>query len=96
MPLLAVPFDAANYLQTPEDVAAYLEEAFADGDPAGIAAALGDAARAHGMAKIASATGLSRESLYRALSKDGNPELATVMKVITALGLRLKAVEPAA
>ena len=91
-----MPFDAADFLKTPEEVADYLEEAFADGDPAFIAAALGDAARARGMAKIASETGLSRESLYRALSKDGNPELTTVMKVIAALGLRLKAVEPAA
>lgn len=93
MPLKTKPFDAAEFLKTPEEIADYLEEAFEDGDPAFIAAALGDAARAQGMGKIASETGLSRESLYRALSKDGNPELATVLKVMDALGLRLKAVE---
>ncbi len=93
MPLNARLLDAAELLKTPQEAAAYLEEAFADGDPAFIAAALGDAARARGMAWVASETGLSRESLYRALSKDGNPELATVLKVMDALGLRLKAVE---
>jgi probable addiction module antidote protein len=91
MPLKTVPFDAADFLKTPEEIADYLDEAFADGDPAFIAQALGDAARARGMARVAGETGLSRESLYRALSKDGNPEFATVMKVIGALGLRLKA-----
>ena len=93
MPLKTRPFDAAEFLKTPAEVADYLEEAFTDGDPAFIAAALGDAARARGMAWVANETGLSRESLYRALSKDGNPELATVLKVLDALGLRLKAVE---
>lgn len=92
MPLKTKPFDAAEFLKTPEEIAGYLEEAFADGDPTFIATALGDAARARGMAWVASETGLSRESLYRALSKDGNPELATVLKVMDALGLRLKAV----
>lgn len=95
MPLKTKPFDAAEFLKTPEEIADYLEEAFADGDPAFIAAALGDAARARGMAKVASQTGLSRESLYRALSEEGNPELATVLKVMDALGLRLKAVKQA-
>jgi len=93
MALKTVPFDPVEFLKTPEDVAAYLEEAFASGDPAFVASALGDAARAQGMSKVAADTGLSRESLYRSLSKDGNPELATVMKVITALGVRLKPVE---
>jgi probable addiction module antidote protein len=93
MPLKAKLFDAAEFLKTPGEAADYLDQAFADGDPAFIAAALGDAARARGMAKVAGETGLSRESLYRALSKDGNPELATVLKVMDALGLRLKAVE---
>lgn len=86
-----VPFDPADFLHTPEEVAQYLDEALASGDPAFIASALGDAARARGMTAVASAAGLSRESLYRALSKDGNPELATVLKVLAALGLRLKA-----
>jgi len=94
MPLKTVPFDAANFLKTPEEIADYLEEAFADGDPAFIAAALGDAARAYGMTQLSKDTGLSREALYRSLSKDGNPELATVMKVMGALGVRLKAVAP--
>ena len=88
------PYDSAAYLETAEDVALYLEEAFADGDPALIAHALGVAARANGMTEIAKRAKLSRESLYRALSKDGNPELSTLIAVLHALGLRL-AVEPA-
>ena len=88
------PYDSAAYLETAEDVALYLKEAFADGDPALIAHALGAAARANGMSEIAKKAKLSRESLYRALSKDGNPELSTLIKVLHALGLRL-AVEPA-
>ena len=86
-------YDSADYLETPEQVAMYLEEVFADGDPALIAHALGVAARAKGMAGIAKQTKLSRESLYRALSNQGNPELSTLIKVLHALGLRL-AVEP--
>ena len=88
--LKTYPWDSAAYLKTEEDVANYLEAVFEDGDPALIAAALGDIARAKGMAKIARAAGLGRESLYKALSRDGNPELATVLKVIHALGLKLK------
>jgi probable addiction module antidote protein len=84
-------YDAAQYLETDEDIAAYLEAALEDGDPALIAAALGDIARARGMTDVARTTGLGRESLYKALSSDGNPEFATVMKVIKALGLRLHA-----
>ena len=85
------PWDAADYLNTKEDIALYIEAAFEDGDPALIAAALGDAARAEGMAKVAAEAGLGRESLYKALSPKGNPEFATVLKVIRALGLRLRA-----
>ena len=85
------PWDAADYLNTKEDIALYLEAAFEDGDPALIAAALGDAARAKGMTKVAAEAGLGRESLYKALSPKGNPEFATVLKVIRALGLRLRA-----
>lgn len=70
---------------------AYLEAALEDGDPAIIAAALGDIAKARGMAQIAKDTGLGRESLYKALSPEGNPEFATVLKVIRALGLQLHA-----
>ncbi|MGA2895319.1 MAG: addiction module antidote protein [Xanthobacteraceae bacterium] len=85
-----LPWDSAAYLRTTADIAGYLEAVFEDGDPALVAAALGDVARSKGMAKIARSTGLGRESLYKALSPDGNPELATVLKVLRALGLRLK------
>ena len=85
------PWDAADYLETKEDMAAYLEAALEDGDPALVVAALGDIARSKGMTNIARETGLGRESLYKALSLEGNPEFATVLKVIQALGLRLRA-----
>ncbi|MBN1105906.1 MAG: putative addiction module antidote protein [Deltaproteobacteria bacterium] len=85
------PWDVTAHLETSEDMAAYLEAALEDGDPALIAAALGDIARAKGMAQIAREAGLGRESLYKALSPEGNPEFATVLKVVRALGLRLHA-----
>ena len=85
------PWDAAEHLTTEDDMAAYLEAALEDGDPALVAAALGDIARAKGMSQIARETGLGRESLYKALSPDGNPEFSTVLKVVRALGLRLHA-----
>ena len=85
------PWDAADYLETKEDVVLYLEAAFEDGDPGLIAAALGDIARAKGMTKVAAEAGLGRESLYKALSLDSNPEFSTVLKVMRALGLRLHA-----
>ncbi len=85
------PWDVAEHLETEQDMAAYLEAAFEEGDPALIAAALGDIARARGMAQIARDTGLGRESLYKALSPGGNPEFSTILKVIRALGLRLHA-----
>lgn len=88
--LKTIAWDSAAYLKTPEDIAYYLEAVFEDGDPALVAAALGDVARSKGMATIARATGLGGESLYKALSPDGNPELATVLKVMHALGLKLK------
>jgi probable addiction module antidote protein len=88
--LKTVPWDSAAHLKTGADIANYLEAVFEDGDPALVAAALGDVARAKGMTKIARAAGLGRESLYRALSRGGNPELATVLKVMRALGLKLK------
>jgi probable addiction module antidote protein len=84
------PWDLAEYLKTDDDIANYLEAAFDDGDPALIAAALGDIARAKGMSEVAKAAGLGRESLYKALSPEGNPEFATVLKVVHALGLKLK------
>jgi probable addiction module antidote protein len=89
--LKTTTWDPAEHLETEEDIAAYLEAAFEEGDPALIAAALGDIARAKGMAQIARDAGLGRESLYKALSPDGNPEFATIMKVVNALGLKLHA-----
>ena len=85
------PWDPADRLKTKEDMAAYLEAALEDGDPALVVAALGDIARSKGMTHIARETGLGRESLYKSLSSEGNPEFATVLKVIQALGLRLRA-----
>ena len=87
-------FDEADYLNTEEDFAAYVTEALATGDTAVIAHALGVIARTRGMSRIASETGLSRESLYRALSAEGNPEFTTVLRIMEAVGLRLTA-EPA-
>ena len=83
-------WDPVEHLRTDEEIAAYLDAALEDGDSALIAAALGDVARAQGMAKIARKSGLGRESLYKALSAGGNPEFATVMKVINSLGLKLQ------
>ncbi len=85
------PWDPADHLESDEDIVAYLEAAFEDGDPALVAAALGDIAKARGMTKVAAEAGLGRESLYKALSPSGNPEFATVLKVMRALGLRLRA-----
>ena len=82
-------WDPATQLATADDVAAYLEAALQDGDPQLVGAALGDIARAKGMSKVARDAGLGRESLYKSLSSSGNPELATVLKVISALGLEL-------
>ena len=82
-------WDPAAHLTTSDDVAAYLEAALQEGDPQLVAAALGDIARAKGMSQVARDAGLGRESLYKSLSSSGNPELATVLKVISALGLEL-------
>lgn len=87
----ARPWDVTEHLKKDEDMAAYLEAALEEGDPALVAAALGDVARAKGMAQIAREAGLGRESLNKALSPEGNPEFATVLKVVRALGLRLRA-----
>lgn len=84
-------WDPAEHFETEEDMAAYLEAALEEGDPALIAAALGDIARAKGMTQVARDAGLGRESLYKALSPEGNPEFATIMKVVSALGLKLHA-----
>lgn len=93
MALKTKRWDITAQLDTPERIALYLEAAFEDGDPTLIAAAIGDAAKAYGMTRLAKKTGLAREALYRALSDNGNPELTTVLKVLRALGLRLSPVE---
>jgi probable addiction module antidote protein len=84
-------WDPAAHLEIEEDMAAYLEAALEEGDSNLIAAALGDIARAKGMSQVARETGLGRESLYKALSPAGNPEFATILKVVAALGLQLHA-----
>ena len=88
-----IAYDVAEQLRTPEEMAAYLDAWFeeAPDDAAGITRALGDIARARGMTQVARDAGLSRESLYKALSEDGNPSFATVLKVARALGVRLHA-----
>lgn len=85
-------WDSADYLDSPERISGYLEAVFEDGDSALIAAALGDVARATGMTELARRAGLGRESLYKSLSADGNPAFATVLQVLRALGLELRAV----
>jgi probable addiction module antidote protein len=89
MALKTYPHDAAEHIDTPEAQEEYLAAAFETGDPAFIADALGVVARARGMSDLARKTGLARPALYRALSPDGNPELATILKVAEALGFRL-------
>jgi len=93
MALKTHPFDAAEYIEDDEAVAEYLEEAMKiameDSDPSFLAVALGTVARARGMSQIAKEAGLSRESLYKALGSEGNPEFGTVLKVLQALGLKL-------
>jgi probable addiction module antidote protein len=86
-------YDVAQHLRTPEEMAAYLDAWLeeAPDDATGVARALGDIARAKGMTQVAKDAGLSRESLYRALSTDGNPSFATVLKVAGALGMKLHA-----
>lgn len=83
-------WDITRYLDSDEAIAAYLDAALDEDDPALLAAALGDVARAKGMTQIARETGLGRESLYKALSSEGNPEFGTVQRVVRALGLRLR------
>lgn len=86
-------YDVAEHLRTPEEMAAYLEASLeeAQGDAAFIAKALGDIARARGMSQVAKDAGLSRESLYKALSGERSPDFTTILKVIGALGLKLHA-----
>lgn len=89
-------YDVAEHLRTPGEMAAYLEACIeeADGDAAFVAKALGDIARAKGMSQVARDAGLSRESLYKALSGERSPSFDTILKVIGALGLELHAVAP--
>ncbi len=89
--LKTTKWDAVDYLKTDEDMANYLEAAMEDGHPAVIATAIGNIARTKGMTQIARKAGIGRVSLYKALSPDGNPEFATILKVVRALGLRLHA-----
>jgi probable addiction module antidote protein len=83
------PWDITRYLDSDEAIAAYVDAALEKDDPALLAAALGDVARAKGMTQIARETGLGRESLYKALSPEGNPEFGTVQKVMRSLGLKI-------
>lgn len=89
-------WDVVEHIQTEEDMQLYLDACMEEGAPALIAAALGDIARARGMAQVARDTGLAREGLYRSLSGQGNPEFATILKVIHALGLQLRVAPKAA
>lgn len=86
------PFDAADYLDSDEAVAEYLTTALEDPDPDMFLTAIKDVARARGMAQLARDTGLGRESLYKALSAGAKPRYDTVLKVLSALGVRLQAV----
>jgi probable addiction module antidote protein len=92
MPIETRQFDPSEYLDTPEGIQAYLEDAFAGGEPSEITDALGVVARAIGMSQLAERTGLTRAALYKALSREGNPEFATIVKVAQALGFKLSPV----
>lgn len=85
----ATKWDSSEFLETKEDIAAYLNAALEDGDASVIAAALGDIARAKGMTQLAKETGITRDGLYKALSSTGNPSFDTVQKVMKAFGLKL-------
>lgn len=86
---MATKWDALEYLETEEDMAAYLNAALEDGDTSVIAAALGDIARTKGMTQLSKETGITRDGLYKALSPTGNPSFDTVQKVVRAFGLKL-------
>lgn len=88
--LVKTPFDAAKYITESEDVIDFLNDALESGHAPYIAAVLGDVARSQGMSKLAEKTGVNRQALYTALSENGNPTLETLLKVMTALGVRLK------
>lgn len=84
-----IPWDATKYLEAEADISVYIDAALETGDAAFIAHALGIVARAKGMTAVARKAGLTRASLYKALSAEGRPEFATIMRVLQALGLRL-------
>ena len=88
--LVTTPFDGAQYFTTPESVIELLNDAFESGHAPYIANALGVAARSEGMSKIAAKTGVNRQALYTALSDEGNPTLETLLKVLGAMGVRLR------
>jgi probable addiction module antidote protein len=92
--LALTPFDAAEFLDSEETISAYLDALLEEGNVKAFAAGLGDVARTRGMSQVARDAGVSRESLYRALSGEGNPEFGTILKVMRALGLKL-ATQPA-
>jgi probable addiction module antidote protein len=93
MAVKTFPYDSAEYLEDDQAIAEYLQEAMKiameDSDPSFLAQALGTVARARGMSQIAKDAGLSRESLYKALGAEGNPEFGTILRVLQALGLKL-------
>lgn len=91
MTLKTIPFDMAEFLETDDQIALFMSEAFATGDAKHIAHCLGIAARAKGMTAIAKQTGLAREQLYRSLSEEGNPSLKSILAVLKALGITLSA-----
>jgi len=92
-PVKTTVWDPAEYLETEEQMIAYLEDIFKSGDPDLIVAAIGDIARARGMSKIAEETNLGRESLYKSLSQDGNPSFETILKVLDSLGFGLRPIQ---
>jgi probable addiction module antidote protein len=91
MALETIPYDSADFLDSPEAIAAYIEAAFEDGEPALITHALGVVARAKGMSQLARDAGVTREALYKALTAGGDPKLSTFVGVLKALGMRLTA-----
>lgn len=93
MPLETLPFDAAEYLDTPESQAELLADALESGDASYIAQALGVVARARGMTAVAKEAGVTREALYKALSPKGDPKFSTVLGVMRALGVKLTATQ---
>ena len=88
--LVTTPFDAAKYIREPEDVIDFLNDALESGHAPYIAAVLGDVARSQGMTRLAAKTGVNRQALYTALSENGNPTLETLLKVLGAMGVRLR------